>query len=685
MVADYLGLPETLHGLRSRFAPSLKGMTLRRMVEIAEAVGMTVEPVRIELEAIPSLRLPAILHWDLNHFVVLSKVVRTLGRTEYIITDPGSGQIRISPAVLSEHFTGVALELWVDSPRPQRKSERRMRFGDLWRQLSGFKRTVLQLTTLSLIYQLSILLSPLLLQWAIDAIIPAGDTSLLLTLAILTLAAAVVAAYSALLRSIALVLLTSSLSLHIVTTVFDSLLRKRIEWFQKRSLGDLVSRFASVLPLSRSIGTVASSIFTDGFTAVAALVLMLLYSWQLGWIAIAAAGLLLLFKASNLHALRRLNERSLALEANESGNLMETIRGIQAIKLFNMEGARRQSWLHLKLQALNSQIALGRRATFIDIGSSLITEIDRAVVTVIALYVIMQGSMTLGMMVAFLAYAQLFRAALLKLSDLWGETNVARVHLDRVSEIASSDDPESEEQLVYTGSSLEFSSLELRAITFRYAPEDTPVFADASFTIRRGDRVAIVGPTGQGKTTLLKIMLGISRAERGTVLLNGAPLQTAQLREYRSIIAVVSQDDVLYSGSILDNITFFDPVGDPDRAMQAAISAHIHEDIFRLPMKYQSLVGDMGSVLSGGQKQRLILARALYRQPQLLFMDEGTSHLDIETERRIHQSLSQLEITRVSVAHRPQAIAAATRILHVANGTVREIKPELQAGSRGTS
>jgi ATP-binding cassette, subfamily B, bacterial CvaB/MchF/RaxB len=181
-----------------------------------------------------------------------------------------------------------------------------------------------------------------------------------------------------------------------------------------------------------------------------------------------------------------------------------------------------------------------------------------------------------------------------------------------------------------------------------------------------------MGPSGGGKTTLVKIMLGLLEPTRGEVLIDGVALSTIGPRAYREHVGAVMQEDLLLSGSIADNICFFDPSFDEQRMIKCAQLAGIHEEILAMPMTYNSLVGDMGSSLSGGQKQRIMLARALYRQAQILFLDEGTAHLDVENEKRINGSLKSLKMTRISVAHRPEISSGADRILWIAKSLVRD-------------
>jgi ATP-binding cassette, subfamily B, bacterial CvaB/MchF/RaxB len=269
------------------------------------------------------------------------------------------------------------------------------------------------------------------------------------------------------------------------------------------------------------------------------------------------------------------------------------------------------------------------------------------------------------MIFAFMAYKQHFTEKSVALIEKALELRILGLHLERLSDIALTplerghDQPLGYSRPVYGG-------IELRNVFFRYADSEPFVLENINLTIQPGEFVTIMGPSGGGKTTLVKIMLGLLEPTSGEVLVDSVPLSTVGPRVFREQVAAVMQEDQLLSGSIADNICFFDPDYDEQRLIHCAQLAGIHAEIMAMPMTYNSLVGDMGSSLSGGQKQRVLLARALYREPRILFLDEGTAHLDVDNERLINQSLRQLQMTRVSVAHRPDVVSGADTIIRLA-------------------
>jgi ATP-binding cassette subfamily B protein RaxB len=241
------------------------------------------------------------------------------------------------------------------------------------------------------------------------------------------------------------------------------------------------------------------------------------------------------------------------------------------------------------------------------------------------------------------------------------------LHLERLSDIALTEQDASFTQAPVTRTELK-GRIELRNVRFRYSPTDPLILDGVNLAVEPGEHVAITGPSGGGKSTLVKIMLGLLEPESGEVLVDGIPLKQFGYAHYREQVGAVLQDDHLFAGSIADNIALFDETPDSARIALAAKAAAIHDDIAKMPMGYETLVGDMGSSLSGGQKQRLLLARALYLRPKLLAMDEATSHLDASAEVRINELLSSLKVTRVVIAHRRETIDNARRVLILSQG-----------------
>jgi ATP-binding cassette, subfamily B, bacterial CvaB/MchF/RaxB len=375
---------------------------------------------------------------------------------------------------------------------------------------------------------------------------------------------------------------------------------------------------------------------------------------------------------------RLLRQRSLAVieaKAQENSTFIETLRAIQSLKLFNREDDREAQWLNRYADVVSANVRLGRTKIAFTSINEAIFGIENIVTIYLAARMALGGHLTIGMIFAFMSYKQHFTEKAVQLVEKALDFRILELHLERLGDIALSRLERGHDQVLAYMRPIE-GRVELRNVFFRYAETEPFVLENISFTIEPGQFVTIMGPSGGGKTTLMKIMLGLLEPTSGEILIDGIPLGVIGPRAYREQVSAVMQEDQLLSGSIADNICFFDPSFDETRMIQCAQLARIHDEVIAMPMTYNSLIGDMGSSLSGGQKQRVLLARALYRQPRILFLDEGTAHLDVENEKFINESLRGLNMTRISVAHRPEMSSGADRIWRVGHSPMPRLTSE---------
>jgi ATP-binding cassette subfamily B protein RaxB len=415
---------------------------------------------------------------------------------------------------------------------------------------------------------------------------------------------------------------------------------------------------------------IAASI--DGVMAITTLAMIFVYSTQLALIVLVV---FVLYTAVRLGLYRLLRERSLAVieaKAYENSTCIETLRAIQSLKIFNRESDRETQWLNRHTDVVSANVRLGHAKIAFTSINDFLFGLENIITIYLAARLALNNSFTIGMIFAFISYKQQFTEKAVQLVEKALDFRLLELHLERLADIALSPLERGHNQLLSYTRQIR-GRVELRNVSFRYAETEPFVLDNISFIIEPGEFVTIMGPSGGGKTTLVKIMLGLLKPTEGEVLIDGVPLFTIGPKAYREQIAAVMQEDQLLSGSIADNICFFDPSFDQERMIQCAQSAGIHEEIMAMPMTYNSLIGDMGSSLSGGQKQRVMLARALYRQPRILFLDEGTAHLDVDNEKRINESLKSLQMTRISITHRPQASSGADQILRIAKGLTVDV------------
>lgn len=660
MIANYHGHRVDLNTLRRRHPVSLKGVTLRGLIQVANEMHLACRPLRYELENLGELNLPAIVHWDLNHFVVLKA---TRGK-DITVHDPASGVKTYAMQEASKHLTGIALEISPAEGFTVKNERDRLPLRVFWGRMQGVSTPLTQVFTLSIFLELLVIAAPFYMQIAVDEVVARGDVDLMLALALgFGLLTAINIATTALRAHIVLVV-QNAVHFTMGARLFHHLVRLPLSFFEKRHIGDVLSRFGSIEPIRKALAEGLILAVIDGIMALATLAMIFIYSQSLAMVVIIA---LLFYLAARLmlyHKFRSLSEAAIQADAVESTNFIETARAIQSVKLFNREADREGLWLNRYADTVNANIRLGRLGIQFRTINMSIFGLEHIVTVYLAVMLALDGHMTVGMIFAFMAYKSNFTGKASTLVETLLEFRLLELHLERIADIATNPiEPGHDRPLVY--STPIRGSLELRNVSFRYAETERFVLENVNFKVEAGQFVTIMGPSGGGKTTLLKIMLGLLEPTSGEVLVDGIPLQTIGVRIYREQVAAVMQEDQLLSGSISDNISFFDPTFDYDRMVSCAEMAGIHDEIMAMPMAYNSLIGDMGSSLSGGQKQRVLLARALYKAPKILFLDEGTAHLDVEKEQQISGRLRRLSITRISVAHRPEMMSGADTVLRI--------------------
>jgi ATP-binding cassette, subfamily B, bacterial CvaB/MchF/RaxB len=663
MIASYHGHRLDLNTLRRRYPVSLKGATLRALIEVATHLKLACRPLRFELVHLRQLRLPAIVHWDMNHYVVLKEITRN----RVVVHDPAAGEKRLPITEASKHLTGIALELAPSEEFAVADERTRLPFRVFWGRLRGAMHAIVQILALSAVLAILAIALPFYLQLAVDEVVARGDVDLLLVLALGFGLLTAISVASTALRAYIVVVFQNTLHYQIGARLFHHLVRLPLAYFEKRHVGDIVSRFASVEPIRNQIADGLITGLIDGLMALATLVMIFLYSVPLALVVTAA---FLSYAVVRLTLFRMFRQRSQAViesRARENSTFIETARAMQSLKLFNRESERESQWLNRYADVVNANVRLGRATISFKAINDTIFGLENIVSVYIAARLALDGAMTVGMIFAFMSYKQQFLSKTALLIEKGIDFRLLDLHLERLADIALHPvERGHDHSLAYTRPIR--GGIELRNIYFRYAETEPFILEDVNLSIRPGQFVTIMGPSGSGKTTLMKIMLGLLESTSGEVLIDGIPLSRLGPRAYREHVGAVMQEDQLLSGSIADNICFFDPDFDEERMIECARLAGVHDEIMAMPMTYNSLIGDMGSSLSGGQKQRVLLARALYRRPKILFLDEGTAHLDVENEKYINENLKQLAITRVSIAHRPEITSGADTILRLERG-----------------
>jgi ATP-binding cassette, subfamily B, bacterial CvaB/MchF/RaxB len=670
MVSYYYGHKIDINTLRSKYAVSQQGVTLKTIMQIAEKMNLSSRAVRLEVEELERLKMPAILHWDMNHFVVLKKVFSNKAE----IHDPAVGIRTFTLKDIGKHFTGVALELAPTSDFTVADEERKLKLRQLWNKATGLKRGIIQLAILSLLLELFAIAMPYFSQLVIDDVLVNNDTDLLKILAIGFFLLLLIRSATSLLSSYVGMYFTNKMGFQFAVNVCRHLFKLPVDYFLKRHIGDIVSRFGSTARIKDFIASGIISVFIDGLMAVGTLIMMFIYSKTLAVIAIVPVFIYVIFRLTTYRYIRTKSEEQLIAGAVENTNFIENLSKMQGIKLFSKETDRLSLWQTYFVDVMNAGIRVQKYGITLTITNNLLLGIETILIIFIGAKAVLNNELSIGMLIAFMAWKDTFSSKGFSLLDKSIEFRLLDVHLSRLSDIAFS---KPEQKLEGGGipniHKVSGNFFEIKDLGFRYSENNPILFENVNLTLEKEETVAIIGPSGCGKSTLIKILSSLFEPSFGQIIMHGLTIDKIGLRHYRSRIGAVLQDDGLLTGTIADNICFFDPQPDQQSIEHAAELAAIHRDISSMPMQYNTLVGNLGAALSGGQIQRILIARALYKKPELLFMDEATSHLDIEAEKFVNNSIRQLKMGRIIVAHRPETIKLADRIFQLTTQGVLQI------------
>tara|TARA_R110002051_G_scaffold52991_2_gene100207 strand:- start:868 stop:2967 length:2100 start_codon:yes stop_codon:yes gene_type:complete len=668
MIAGAHGHKMDLPTLRSKFPISLKGATLKDIIEISAQMDMGARAVRCEPEELKGLRVPAILHWNMNHFVVFSGV----SGNKFTIYDPAAGKVTMTLEEASKHFTGVALELTPSSGFQRKRERNPVKLISLVKLDGTAWKAVVQGLALSVFLQVFVLLAPYYMQLVIDEAILKGDFSLLMAIATGFALLKLFEAITTIIRGLVFQFLSNILAFDMEASLFHHMARLPLTYFHRRHVGDIQQRFQSLGPIRDFIANGAIAALIDGFLAIFLGIIIFLYNAMLGFVVVGFVVVYAALRFAFLSLSKRLSGDFLVADAKENTKFLETLRAMQTVKVSGIENEREGLWRNLAADTLNAQIRMGN----VNIGYGAISQTLMGLSNILVIYLAASsaigGAMTIGMITAFVAYKGQFEQKLMALLETYVNFKLLDVHLERVSDIALAK-KEDGLQKPSTGKQLD-GRITIQNLHFRYAQFEPDILKGANLEIEPGDFIALAAPSGEGKSTLLRLILGLYQPSHGKIFYDGLEGSKWGLSSLRQQMGVVMQDDTLLAGSIEENICLFDERPDRDRILEVARIAAIHEDIEAMPMGYRSLVGDMGTTLSGGQQQRVMLARALYREPRLLVMDEGTSALDVQTERRINEELKKLSITRIIAAHRPETLAAADKVIALHQGRLQQIE-----------
>ncbi|WP_086933435.1 peptidase domain-containing ABC transporter [Agarilytica rhodophyticola] len=679
MILNYHGRKVDLIELRDSINISSRGSGFSHLLNISNKLNIKTRPVKVDIKSINKLSLPCILHWKKNHFVVL----KSINKSGIYIHDPSIGKRFVIYKNLSEFFFGIAAEVTPTENFKKKDKKENKDIKKFFKDFSGIKRNILYIILLSFFLQLISLSTPFYIQTIIDKVIQSHNIKLLEILFLCFIFLIIIQSIISYSRSYITNLFSFKYGFHSSSRLFYHLIRLPTLYFSRRGLGDVITKFEAQGYLKNYLSNEVVSSFIDAIMLIIAIIAMLFYSVKLSIIVFAVSVFYVVLDFNNFKIQKVLLEDAVSFGAKGHTAFIESVRLIESVKILENEKNRHYKWLTYFSQETDKRYESAHLENKIEFLRQIIFGLENITIIYLGSLMVIKNSISLGMLIAFISFKVKYVDTVKSLMRQIMSLNTLNVYMNRLSDIvrAKTDINTSGSKSYFGDDNDDKTSciskfqrrneyiisgkIEVINLAFRYGDSENFVFRNINFTIKQGEKVVIVGGSGCGKTTLLKCLMGLYLPTEGTILIDGKPL--AEVGNYRSQISGVLQNDSLFSGTIAENISGFDPLPDLVKIRNCAKLSSINIDIDSMPAGYNTYLGDMGGGLSGGQMQRIIIARALYSNPSILFMDEATSHLDVGNENIVNTNLNNLNITQVLVAHRMETVMSAERQINISN------------------
>jgi len=648
MVLAAHGIRVGLSSLRAEYPISLGGARISDLTRVFREIGFECEALQVPFEHLSQIPIPAILHLGASHFVVLTR----LGRNGATILDPAKGRLKISSSELEDIYSG---RLIIAEPRDDAvmaNPDKDIRLLDILDLPHGTWVGVFATLVIASILIAVSLVMPLYLKIIIDSVVPLRDLSVLNQLTFVFLFAATCAGVLQLARDWLVASFSIALLGKTISRIFNRMLHLDVSYFERRGTGDAISRMQSTIPLQSLISESLPNVILDAISLIVITSIFFFLDGTVLGVTLVGVTITLLLQWYLSGAIRTTQEGYVRKTAQEQTHLIETLKSISTIKVFGAENTRFRAWKNKYFDAQLSKRKFIKGQALVSAVTAVLDASRNILILYVSASAVLAGEMSLGTLTVVVAYSGFLSARVAALGNELVRYRLAHTHLQRVADVFSSP---AEERIKHGGRrslNLDEGIIRFSGVSFRYSSTDPFVLENFSADIQFGKLTAVRGRSGVGKSTVVKLLIGSVQPNSGMLLVNGTKLQDLDGREWRNRLGVVMQDDRLLSGTISENISFFDPFPDTDNIIECARKARIHEEITNRPMGYRSLLSEDGTNLSGGQRQRLFLARALYRRPDILIVDEGTANLDQQSEFEIVQLIQSLEMTRVVISHR---------------------------------
>lgn len=670
MVSRYWGKKFSVNRLRDLARVDRNGSSLKGLSAAAETLGFNTLPIKASLDRLATQTLPAIVHWEGKHYIVVYEV----SAKQVIVGDPAIGQRTFSHKEFMAGWNGYTLILQPTALLKEAE-ESSVPFWQFFELLKPHGLVLAEIFAASLFIQVFGLITPIFTQLLLDRVVVQKSELTLLTISIGLVIFKLFRVAMMGLRQYLLDHTANKLDLALIVAFIRHTMNLPLSFFESRYVGDIMSRIQENQKIQRFLSGEASTILLDLLTVFVYIGVMFWYSWQMAAIALLIIPPFLLLAVIATPFLRRISREIFGSHAEENSYLIQALTGIKTVKSTAVEQNVRWNWEELLNKAVKKTFAGEVISNRLQIFSNAIEAIITSAIMCFGAYQVIHDQLTIGQLVAFNMLLGNIIQPFQRLTVLWNQLQEVVIAMERINDVLDAE-PEENFQTQFKQVLPTFQGhLRFDRVSFRYHIEgDENVIENLSFEAKPGEMIALVGRSGSGKTTISKLALGLYPVTEGRILVDGYELNSLSLRSLRQQTGVVDQDTFMFGGTLRENISLSKPGAPLAEVIAAAEMAGADDFIRKLPMGYETQIGEGGGLLSGGQRQRIAIARALMGNPPLLIMDEATSHLDPESERIIQQNLTEILKNRTTlvIAHRLSTIRHADRILVLDRGILIE-------------
>jgi len=670
MILNYYGKTYSLNYMRDKYYSNVNGLNFLDISNIAKKENLIPLPFSIESEDFKDLTTPCIAHLKENHFVVITKI----SKNKVHIIDPLEGNVEFSISNFFKIFSFNVFEFEKEDNFKKNNGDLKVikeknNIINFVKNIDGFWANMLRILLLSLSLEFFILIIPFFYKLIVDNVIADNNKDVLLPLGISFLFIVTFKSLAEWFRKTMVLFLSNSLEKNIKYGLIYKLLKLPITYFHKRGVSNILSKINAFEEIKNNLSKGIIYSFMDAFTVTVTGIFMLYLSPVLFSIVLSFMVLIFILRYLNLYRLKKIFKQKIDSTMEEENYIIDSLKQIEITKGHSEEDFIFKKWYSFYVKSSNNNSIFEKTKINFNTLEDLFINFQRIIVVWLGAAYVLNNDMSIGLFIVFFSYQVIFSQQSLNLISNLIEFKLLNLHFDKINDIKGQKD---EKYRIGHSKNIDFNGdIELRNIYFKYEENEDYIFKNLSLVIKKGESIVITGDSGVGKSTLLKIIAGLIPINKGDILINGINIKDIGLQEFRKKIGIVLQNkNYLSTGSIVDNITNFKTDYEVEKVISVSKKACIHKDIETLNMNYDTNIGDISNSLSGGQIQRILLAKALYRDPFILFIDEGTSSLDIDLEKNIIQNLKNEKMTKITVAHREESKKMADRIIDL--NTLRE-------------